>query len=459
MTVDRIRATSNRAQRSDITILLRQRLIMSRFRAGGRFASLLTALPLAVAALTAGCTSAEQHMMPTPVLFKDTRIELSHLVPMALRSPQLPVFYATNRKPVSAGLPGHYSASESDAVTLGVADVVLGDPGWDWNQLVASDLTDRIDNPRPARVHQVREFGFLRGQPELTDAERAFVAAIDDHLALTRNQDLTLYVHGYRVTFDEVSVLMASFARYLGHSATVSFQWPTNLHFWNYLTDCPRALKYIPHIERLIDLATRTRAVRLNLVAYSCGSPLLAEALVRLRARYPDAGPDELQRRFRIGNVIFAASDLDVKTFARDGFPSIRPLASQIIIYISRNDEALAFSAFLARTSRVGRPNVKELSQEELDAFAADSTFEVIDVTDVQGAHELHGMKGHGYWFANEWVSSDVAISMRYPVPAQHRCLKPGSAYNVWLLPDDYPDCLVKRLLEIYPILRPPSPP
>ncbi|SLM48934.1 conserved exported protein of unknown function [Nitrospira japonica] len=433
--------------------------MMNRFRAGGRFHNLLAAVPLTAAALVAGCTAADQHMMPTPMLYKDPRIELSHLVPLALRSPELPVFYATNRKPVSAGSAGHYSATESETVTLGVADVKLGKPGWDWNQLVASDLTDRIDKPRPARVHQVREFGSLRGDGELTESERAFVAAIDEHLALTRNQDLTLYVHGYRVTFDEVSVLMASFARYLGHSATISFQWPTNLYFWNYLTDCPRALKYIPHIERLIELATHTRAVRLNLVAYSCGSPMLAEALVRLRGRYPDEGQNELQRRFRIGNVIFAASDLDVKTFARDGFPSIRQLATQIIVYVSRNDEALAFSAFLARTSRVGRPDVKELTREELDAFAADSTFEVIDVTDVNGAHELHGMKGHGYWFANDWVSSDVTISMRYPVPAQHRCLKPGSGHNVWLLPDDYQDCLVKRLLETYPVLRPASPP
>ncbi len=434
---------------------------MRRFCAGGRITNLLTALSIVVTGLTVatGCTPAEQYMMPTPLLFKDTRIDLSHRVPAALRSPQLPVFYATNRKPVSPGSPGHYSAAESEAVTLGIADVVLGSPGWDWNQLVASDLTDQIDNPRPARVQQIREFGPMRGNAELTESERAFVAAINDHLALTGNQDLTLYVHGYRVTFDEVTVLMASFARYLGHSATVSFQWPTNLYFWNYLTDCPRALKYIPHIERLIDLATRTQAVRLNLVAYSCGSPLLAEALIRLRARYPDAGPDDLQKRFRIGNVIFAASDIDVKTFATDGFPAIRQLAEQIIVYVSRKDEALAFSAFLARTSRVGRPNVKELSQEELDAFATDPTFEVIDVTEVQGAHELHGMKGHGYWFANDWVSSDVTISMRYPVPAKQRCLRPGSAHNVWLLPDNYPDCLVQRLIETYPDLKSgPSP-
>ena len=68
-------------------------------------------------------------------------------------------------------------------------------------------------------------------------------------------------------------------------------------------------------------------------------------------------------------------------------------------------------------------------------------------------------MKGHGYWFANDWISSDVTISMRYPVPAKQRCLKAGLANSVWLLPDDYPDCLVKRLLETYPDLKAASSP
>jgi hypothetical protein len=50
-----------------------------------------------------------------------------------------------------------------------------------------------------------------------------------------------LYVHGYRVTFDEISVQMGSFAHYLGHGAMATFQWPTGLNVWNYITDCPRA--------------------------------------------------------------------------------------------------------------------------------------------------------------------------------------------------------------------------
>jgi len=41
--------------------------------------------------------------------------------------------------------------------------------------------------------------------------------------------------------FDEVSMLMGSFSHDLASGAMVTFQWPTGLNFWNYLTDCPRA--------------------------------------------------------------------------------------------------------------------------------------------------------------------------------------------------------------------------
>lgn len=410
--------------------------------------------------LLVGCSAATLHMIPAPVLYKDDRIDLSQRLPPHLRSTQLQTFYATNRAPASSGKSGHYTAGESETVTLGTADVTLGDVDWRWEDLVASDRTDTIEHPRPARVDQVQEFGPLRGGEEMNEAEQTFVSRIDEHLAMTRNQDVVLYVHGYRVTFDEVSVLMASFARYLGHAATVSFQWPTNLHVWSYLTDCPRARKHIPDIERLIELVSHTKAERLNLVAYSCGSPLLADALVRLRARYPAEQSEALRQRFRIGNVIFAASDIDVKTFARESFLPIRELAAQIVVYISKNDSALGFASLVAGRSRVGRPDLSELTREDLAAFAADPRFEVIDVTDVRGAHEMGGMKGHGYWFANEWISSDVTISMRYPIPARQRCLQPGPLKNTWRLPADYPDCLVKRLIETYPDARRlPAPP
>jgi len=66
-------------------------------------------------------------------------------------------------------------------------------------------------------------------------------------------------------------------------------------------------------------------------MAYSCGSPLVAAALVRLRERHPAEGHAELAKRYRLGNVIFVASDVDLKTFAREHVPpALDPLRHAI---------------------------------------------------------------------------------------------------------------------------------
>jgi len=416
---------------------------------------LILCLFLSAGAL-AGCASVEPHMMPTPVVLKDPRLDFAPSVQPGLRSTRLPVFYATTRAPAAPGEPGHYTNDVGDGMTLGVAQVRLGEPGWTWEELIASDRASTIEQVRAGAVERVEESGKAGETGDLGEAERRFLAAIDAQLAKTANPELVLYVHGYRVTFDEVAVQMGSFAHYLGHGAVVTFQWPTGLNFWNYLIDCPRAERYIPDIERLIALLARSRAEKINVLAYSCGSPLLAAALARLRARHPAEGHAQLAKRYRLGNVIFTASDVDLKTFASDHVPPILDLAQQLLVYASRNDKALGFSSLIAGASRLGKPDIADLSPRELARLAAlDPRFHFIDVSDVRGAHEMGGMEGHGYWYANEWISTDITLSLRHPIPPEKRCLvKQAGTERVWKFPEDYPQCVAARLLETYPELR-----
>lgn len=280
------------------------------------------------------------------------------------------------------------------------------------------------------------------------------MARIDARLAMSRNQEIVVYVHGYRVNFDEVSVMMGSLSHYLGHGAMVTFQWPTGEYFWNYFTDCPNAERNIPDIERLIALLARTRAENINVIAYSCGSPLMAQVLVHLRACHPLETRAELAKRYRLGNVIFVASDIDLKILSRDYLPPIMDLARQTIVCASRNDAALGFSSLLAGTSRLGRPDIADLTVEDLQRLAADPRLQVVDVSDVRGAHEMGGMRGHGYWYANDWISTDVTVSLRKPIPPGQRCLVPGSKKNIWYLPEDHEQCLANRLLKAFPELH-----
>ncbi len=98
--------------------------------------------------------------------------------------------------------------------------------------------------------------------------------------------------------------------------------------------------------------------------------------------------------------------------------------------------------------------DLEELSLDELRVMAENPRFQAVDVTDVRGAHEMGGMKGHGYWYANEVISTDVTLSLRYPIPPQQRCLRAQAGSRVWRMPDDYAPCVATRLLEAYPALK-----
>ncbi|MFL6648880.1 MAG: alpha/beta hydrolase [Sulfurifustaceae bacterium] len=414
---------------------------------------------LAALSVTGGCATYEPHMMPAPVVFKDDRLDFAPRLSSELRTTRVPVFYAAVGPPVADDKTAPSDAGADDALRFGVADVRLGEPQWNWDDLLASDRVSTIDHLRPGAVTNVDDLGRApRGADVPASAARDFIARINAQLARANNKELVLYVHGYRVTFDDVAVTMSSFEHYLGHGAMVFFRWPTGVHWWNY-GDCDRAERYIPDIENVIALVARSDAQYINLIAYSCGSSLLARALVRLRSRQPNEDRAALARRYRLGNVIFAASDSDFKPFARDYVPPIMDLAQQTIVYMSRNDRALWFSSLVAGGSRLGSPDVAELTPQELERLAADPRFQGIDVSDVRGAHEVSGgARGHGYWYANEWISADVTVSLRYPVPPGKRCLVRPPGRNVWRFPDDYPQCLAEQLLRIAPEVRRTAP-
>ena len=410
---------------------------------------------LALAALLAGCAPVVPHLTPTPAVFKDPRLDFERHLQPGLRSTQLPVFFATTREATDG--PEHFGNAQAEGVTLGLATVRLGEPGWSWEQLLASDRSSSVSQPRPGAVELVQTMGKAGTGDTLAEADRQFIAQIDAQIARTSNRSVMMYVHGYRVTFDEVAVQMGSFAHYLAQEATVTFQWPTGTMFWNYVTDCPNARRSIPDIARMVRLLARTQAAQINLLAYSCGSPLLASALAQLRAENAALDPAGLQQRFRLGNIIFAASDVDLKTFAREHVKPALDMGRQVIVYFSRADRALGFSSLISGASRLGHPDLKDLeglSPAELRVITEDPRFQAIDVTDVRGAHEMGGMKGHGYWYANEVISTDVALSLRYPIPPEQRCLRNERGTRVWRMPDDYVDCVANRLLQAYPALR-----
>jgi esterase/lipase superfamily enzyme len=396
---------------------------------------------LALAAVSASCARGPVRTMPpSPIVMQDPRLDFSRPVPPEERTTEMSVLFATTREPAPPDAPEHFTRRTGDAVRLGVAHVQLGKPDWSFDDLVESDRASRPDAPRPAHVVSLDEFGVL-GAPGGA-AERAFVAAIDRQLATSLSGSVVFYVPGYRATFNDVMILMGSWEHFLGHqSPVIAFSWPTGTRALDYFSDCPRAHAFVSRIAWVLELvAERSQARRINVIAFSCGGGVLAEALVRLRQAHPGEDHEALQRRYRIANAIFAAADIDLRTFARSQLPAISDVSRRIEVYVSDDDSALRAAAWLAGGSRLGRPRFEELTRKDLETLASNERLVGIDVSNVYGPHQFTGgSRGHGYWVANPRVSSDVLLSMVYPFDPTWRGLVHPPGVGMWTFPDDYP--------------------
>ncbi len=75
-------------------------------------------------------------------------------------------------------------------------------------------------------------------------------------------------------------------------------------------------------------------------------------------------------------------------------------------------------------------------------------------MTGVEGAHELHGIRGHGNWIANQRVSSGVLLWMIYPFDPAWRGLVHGPGLGMWAFPDGYPQRVGDAMYEQLPAIR-----
>ena len=175
---------------------------------------------------------------------------------------------------------------------------------------------------------------------------------------------------------------------------------------------------------------------------------------MRLRNRHPEDDHAALQRRYRIGNALFVAADIDLTTFARSHLPALSDIAVRTQVYLSEDDGALKWAGRLAGASRLGRPRLDELTRADLETLASNERLVGIDVAGVYGAHELGGMRGHGYWVANNRVSTDVLLSMIYPFDPAWRALVHGPGRGMWTFPDDYPQRVGDAVYKAVPALR-----
>jgi esterase/lipase superfamily enzyme len=252
----------------------------------------------------------------------------------------------------------------------------------------------RLEVREDARKHIV-----LQSARPLPDDE--FYAALQDRVEQSPRLDAFVFVHGFDNTFDEAARRTAQIAADLKfEGAPICYSWPSQGNLLKYTVDENNVEWTVPHLRRfLTDLAERSGADSIHLVAHSMGNRALTNAL-RLLSR-------DLRGSPLFHEVVLTAPDIDADVFKRDIAPAILGTAQRVTLYASATDEALLLSKKVHGFPRAGDTGRDLIILPGMDT---------IDVTGIDTS-----LLGHAYYAANQSVLTDLVQLLKQSLPPDRR--------------------------------------
>ncbi len=407
---------------------------------------------LAIATLAAmalsGC--ATHPMMPAPLLYTGAQARsLITDAPAAWRTPPLDLLYITDRtRATGAGEPEPYTAGRARSMAFGSATVLFGE-GLTWDTLVSQsvqvDRTPELDlklgptnelgrYPRIPYDVAVAPGGFTRASLAVEQHEaatRALQAEVARRLAASPRKEIVLYVHGYHNSFSDAALTMGELCHFLGREFVCAiFSWPAGGSrgvLFGYEEDYESSEYAVEHIKKAIRTISTTPGLeKIHLLAHSRGTAVLTSALAALSVEaYIDR--DVIARRYKVGNVVLMAPDLDpdiarAKLYQIISDPGLAwgpapdphvvieyPPGYHMTIYVSPHDKALATSSLLfGAVARLGQIGASTVTPEEVQEVRRLGYIDMIQFTGEAG------LIGHSYFVSSPQVSSDIIAMIRY---------------------------------------------
>jgi esterase/lipase superfamily enzyme len=430
-------------------------------------------LPLLLA--LAGCASDIYRMpfMPPPAFLEDGEVPLFS-DPGPVQAPADPqILYATLRQPAApGGKDRFYSPERATELRLGTGRVVLAREGASWELARRMSILKGGADKYPLQVDEVQEIGVLdrtfhpalarggTGAPGSGPRER-FVAEIDRRLAKSRDPDIFIYVHGFKVNFENPILVSAELWHFLGYEGVfLPFSWPSNLGLLDYFGDTESARYSAIFLRGLIEfLAEETQVRRIHILGYSAGTRLVAAALNQLALVNRGRSAEEVARRLRLGNVILVGSDIDRGIFATYLMDGLLQVQERLTIYESHKDQALGAALLAFRRNRVGQLDPSDLNPEARRFLFASDALSLISVANAPG---YESGNGHSYFRDSPLVSSDILATLRYDLGPAERGLVQDRETGIWGFPPDYLERLEGAVFPLDPQLARragPSPP
>lgn len=325
------------------------------------------------------------------------------------------VFYATDRREGRATLKWVNRLSYQNArdprgrLSLGVCDV--GVPETHQPTGIEKPSIWKFEfRPNPDK-HLIVE----SVQPETKDA---FFRQVSSQVAASEAKDAFVFVHGYGLSFESAVQRTAQLAYDLGfHGAPILYSWASEASWLGYLADEERVKLTVDDLRSFLqDLAQRSGARTVHLIAHSMGNRALLGALQQLLAGSPKRAASVPFR-----DVVFAAPDVDRSEFIRAAQKLNQP-NRRMTLYVSSSDQVLLVSQKLFHHE----PRAGEAGRDIIVLPGVDT----IDVTRTNV-----DMLGHSYYGNNRPVVRDLSyIFKNQGTPRQGLAQAFAGSLVYWLL-------------------------
>ena len=281
----------------------------------------------------------------------------------------------------------------------------------------------------------------LLTEDDAPDATGQFADAINAQLAVSKKKHVYIYVHGYKVVFENPVLVSAELWHFLGYEgAFVAYAWPSTPSRWAYIRDSDTSGGFARNFRLLLEfIAENTDVEEIHVVGYSNGTRLVTRAMEQLALKYQRMTADEIWNKLHLRNVILVGSDLDRGVFGSYLADGLLNVAKHTSVYMSRYDKALGVSQFLTRKQRLGQlwgsqaGEIHPLARKALLDYRDRISF--VNVSDAEASDQGNG---HGYFRSSPWASSDVLMTMHYGLSPEQRGLVEQEDLPIFTFPTDY---------------------
>jgi pimeloyl-ACP methyl ester carboxylesterase len=436
----------------------------------GNWQNIIYVLALLLISTLAACAKKpvnEIFLMPAPDVYDAGAIDPFTDTDPIKQIPYGGILYATDREPSSGeGKEAHYLNKRGFVLRLGVGKIELGDENITWEEARKISLLKNRAANYPLKVNEIEEIGILAGSysvfnrpqnlgPEASEPEKLYADKINEKLVQSARKDIYIYVHGYKVVFENPLLVASELWHFLGYDGVfIAYSWPSTPKNLAYFSDLETTSLSAYNFRIFLEyLARETKAENIHIIGYSAGTRLVINGLGQLAFMYKDETKEAFRKYLRIGHVILTASDFDRQLYGSYINDGILDVAKDTTIYLSELDSALSLSKWIFNRQRLGQMWADRKLPDGLAEllWQADDLY-FVDVSDVEKAASGNG---HAYFRNSPWVSSDILATLMYDLSPQERGLYHSKDWPIWQFPQDYITRLTAKLVERNPALAP----